>query len=76
MTRTYSRETLAETHGDWVGDQYLFEVDDRVGALTRELNDLVEGWTLGGGDLSAQDILALVQRLLVTPTSTEGLPHD
>jgi hypothetical protein len=56
-------------YGDWVGDQYLFEVDDRVGALTRELNGLVEGWTLGGGDLPAQDILARVQRVFATPDS-------
>jgi nucleoside phosphorylase len=71
IARTYSRQTLAEIYGDWVGDQYLFEVDDRVGAPTRELNDLVEGWTLGGGDLPTQDILARLQRLLATPDSTE-----
>jgi hypothetical protein len=71
IARTYSRQTLAEIYGDWVGDRYLFEVDDRVGAPTRELNDLVEGWTLGGGDLPTQDILARLQRLLATPDSTE-----
>ena len=72
MTRTYSRETLAEMYGGyWVGDQYLFESEVRVGALARELDGLVQSWRFGGGDLPAAEVLAQVRPLIVTPGSLE-----
>jgi hypothetical protein len=72
MARTHSRETLAEIYGGyWGGDQTLAEAETRVGAFTRELDGLMQSWTFGGDDLPTGEILAQVERLVVTPGSNE-----
>jgi len=72
VARTHSRETLAEIYGGyWGGDQILNETEERVGAFSRELDRLAQSWTFGGSNLSAEEILAQVERLIVTPGSNE-----
>jgi hypothetical protein len=75
MARTYSRETLAQMYGGyWTGDQHLFDAEVRVGALARELDNLVERWTMGERDLPAREILARIEPVIVTPGSEDHPP--
>jgi hypothetical protein len=70
VARTHSREMLAEIYGGyWGGDQVLADAETRVGAFSRELDALAKRWSLGGDDLAATEILAQVERLIVTPGS-------
>lgn len=64
-TRNHSRNVLSQMYGGyWGGDQYLHEVEMRAGVLAQRLDQLVENWPIGGGNLSEEQIMAWSNSLI------------